>query len=40
MGDDQFQMRYQRRVIRSLETEQRKVTAMLVRSRRFHVAKD
>ena len=41
LGDDQFQMRYQRRVIRSLETEQRKVTAMLCAiENRFHVAKD
>ena len=41
LGDDQFQMRYQRRVIRSLETEQRKVTAMLCAiENRFYVAKD
>jgi hypothetical protein len=41
LGDDQFQMRYQRRVIRNLETEQRKVTAMLCAiENRFHVAKD
>ena len=41
LGDDQFLMRYQRHVLRNLETTQRKVTAMLrAIENRFRVAKD
>ena len=41
LGDDQFQMRYQRRMVRKLEAEQRMVTAMLCAiENRFRVAKD
>ena len=41
LGDDQFQMRYQRRMLRKLEAEQRMVMAMLCAiENRFGVAKD
>jgi hypothetical protein len=41
LGDDQFQMRYQRRVVRKLEADQRRVMAMLwAIENRFGVAKD
>lgn len=40
LSDDQFAMRCERRVVRSLETEQRKVIDMLCAiESRFHVAK-
>ena len=41
LGDDQFQMRYQRRMLRKLEAEQRMVMTMLCAiENRFGVAKD
>ena len=40
LRDDQFAMRYQRLVVRNLETEQRRVMDMLCAiESRFHVAK-
>jgi hypothetical protein len=41
LGDDQFQMRYQRRMVRKLEAEQRMVMDILCAiENRFRVAKD